>query len=354
MQNRLIFKPEIKNLVIQYPIFSEQGYEEYKRKHFLALQKFKSSRKTKAVHHLIETNNFIHSMFAGDGINKITAVTFQDNKLLMINLNADKFADFVIGDGASKTIFELNKIYDNIEKEKTIVSQYQMLNIEKLINNFKQKEQYFLSIFDYMKSIDGIYYGYLTYLIRRILLNNPTQKKKLLELSVELFQSILIKLYLKSTKTHPDSNIKQFLYLIALYFVFNYYLGLKSNEIILRVKKIFGEADAEFLQRIKHTKIEKLEDIVYLLNETEVLKIQTSFFRTLMYSFFEETGYELIEFSLQSALAFFCSINHQNILFNSITPNEKITFRIEELILNEKRNIIIVPQKSRIIYFDQG
>ena len=77
--------------------------------------------------------------------------------------------------------------------------------------------------------------------------------------------------------------------------------------------------------------------------ETGIFKIQKSLFETYMRKYLSEVGYIKIKTSLVDTISTLISINHKNTLFNIISPFEKETQQLEELVLNMKSKIII-PQ----------
>jgi len=330
------------------PQLPPEVYEQFKKNIFLALQKMNTSRKTKAVHKIVDSNMVTCDVFIDKIQDRISYIVSSENVLLRVQLNAAMFADFLQGIGIAKLVARINELNELIEKEKQLINEYQKYNIDKLTAELNKQYELFLSAFDYMKIVDGIYFAFISYLTRRIILTNAKEKAKVFETLSAVFSSIFQYIYRKNTKSIPDDTMKKQLNMLAAYFVLNYYLGLTSMEIFAKFKRIYGEGEVERIKKSTKLNLKNFEDFADLLYDTGVLKIQKSFFNTIMRQMFGERGYELIKGNLQDAVSYFCSINHKNILFNSISPNEKLTFRLEEIVLNEKSKVIIRKQNLMI------
>jgi len=334
-------------LYVTITAYKEEVYNEFKKRLFLALQKNQSSRKTRIVHHIIEKDLVELAVFSGDIKDHISDFIAKENKLLKIFLNVEYFADY--NPKIHTLISRINNTIEKIEKEKTIISDFQIQNLKKLNEELDQYYQDFLDAFDYFKIIDGIYFEFLNFLLKRIFIRNITTTKKILSLNAEYLAKILEKIYVKSTKLGLDIEMKEKIRIITDYFILNYYYGDPVNVALAKIKKVYGDGAVEFLRKSNHLKIEKFDNILDILHETETLKIQRNIFEMFLKSFFGELGIELIKLSKQTFDSFICSLNHKNILFNSIPIDEKISFLIEELVLNEKSKIVLVQSKVPLL-----
>ena len=348
-KGRMLFDSK-NNAAYDSVMLDEKTYETIKKNLFLALQKNKSSRKTKTVHHLIENNLFEFAMFMGSIKDRLTYSTSIENKLLKIQINCEYFADFLSGVGIAKLIASIKETQAKISKEREVLSDFQEYNIDKLTKKLDDLYEMFISAFDYMKIIDAVYFEYIRFLIKRIFVTEARERTKLLNATSLVFSSIFQSILRKIAKVSPDNATKNKFNMIGAYLVLNYYAGLTPGEILTKFKKVYGEENIEFLKNSSKLRLNNFEDIADLMFETGIMKINKSLFETSMKKFFGEMGYKLISDNLQDALTFFISLNHKTILFNAISPNEKLTFYIEEIVLNQKSKVLIVPQK---IYFIQ-
>jgi len=346
MKNRML--PPVNNVIINKIEYTEEFYEELKKRLFLALQKYKSSRKTRIIHHIIENNNFDLVLFSGEDSELIGKFMAQENKLFSILLNVKVFADF-----ASENIVlifgKIIEIIDKINEEKNIISDQRIFNLNKLQEEYNKYMQKFLDAFDYTKIIDGLYYVFLKYLFFRVYNTNPTLTKKFLLLNSQYLSKFLQYIYKKSTRMSVDDVLKEKINIISDYFILAYYYGDSVPVALKKIEQVYNKDAVEFLRKSNHLKCEKFENLADILFETDTIKIQKNVFDMFFKKEFGELGFKLIQLSKTTFDAFVGSINHKSILFNAITTDEKLSFTIEELILNEKSKIIIPEQIKKFI-----
>jgi hypothetical protein len=347
MKNRLL--PSKQNVLINKIFFTEEFYNEFKKRLFLALQKYQSSRKTKIVHHLIENDNIEMVLFTGgDDDTLIGKIAYSENKLYTIYLNSLFFADYA----GNEIVTIFSKIIDTItklENEEKVITDQRIYNINKLKAEYNEWMQKFLDAFDYIKIIDGIYYMFLEFLFYRIYTSNITVTKKLLLLNSQYLSSFIQYIYRKTTKMSVDDALKEKINVISDFFILVYYYGDSVSIALKKIEKAYGKEAAEFLRKSNHLKCEHFDNLADILFETDTFKIQKNIFEMFFKKEFGELGYKLIKKNKTAADAFICSINHKNVLFNAIPINEKLSFQIEELILNEKAKIIITKQIKKFL-----
>ena len=346
MKNRML--PPVNSVIINKIDYTEEFYTELKKRLFLALQKYRSSRKTKVVHYLIENNNFDLILFSGDDSDLIGKFMAQENKLFSILLNVKYFADFASED----IVIIFGKIIETIDKineEKNVISDQRIFNLNKLKEEYNNYMQKFLDSFDYTKIIDGIYYIFLKYLFFRVYNTNPISTKKFLLLNSQYLSKFIQYIYKKSTKMSVDEALKEKINIISDYFILAYYYGDSVHVALKKIEQVYNKDAVEFLRKSNHLKCENFENLADILFETDTLRIQKNIFDMFFKKEFGEVGFGLVKMSKTTFDAFVCSINHKNILFNAIPTDEKLSFMIEELISNEKSKILIPKQIKKFI-----
>jgi len=347
METRLYTTYDINKFAYLTPWFTQEKYEEFKKRLFIGLQKYTTSSKTRVVHHLYEKDLILPVTFT-NGFKDLGVVFSKENKLLSEFLNASYFADFAVNKTVDVLIIEIRDIFDTITKERNLISEYQVHNIKKLIIEVNKLLDEFIDSFDYMKIADGAYFLFLRYLTSRIIKTQPTLKTKIFTIMQKIFTQILLKIYNKTLRAPIDDEIRKKFELISTYLILNYYGGLSPREIFVKIKATYGQGAVELLEKSKKLKLEKFNDIVDLMFETGIFKIQKSLFDTYMRKYFGELGYQIFETSLSEVVAFFCSINHKNVLFNAVNLFEKEGKHLEELILNYKSRIILADGRPPI------
>jgi len=344
-KNKMILPKD--SVLINKIKFNEKFYEKFKKKLSVALQKYQSSRKTKIVHKLIENDNFDIGIFSGNSSNDIGKIVHSENKLHIIYLNALLFADYV-GDNIVTYFNKIIKITEKIDEEKEIISDQRIYNLNKLNKEYDEWMEKFIDAFDYTKLIDGLYYMFLYFLFFRVYERNIQKTNKFLAMNSDYLSKILIK-GLKKVGRSTDQVIEKKLKVISDYFILVYYFGVNQNIALKKIEKAYDQSAAEFLRKSNHLKCNDFDDLAYILTETDTLKIQTNIFNMLFKKEFGELGYELIKKSKATCDSFLCSINHKNILFNSFSIDEKISFAIEEEVLNEQSKIVTPKQIKKFL-----
>jgi hypothetical protein len=340
---RLTYKQ--KNAGIVIISLDSDTYSEYKKNMFTALKKFGSGKKTRAVHKLIDSNLVYPALFSGDAANAIGAITRKDNHLNGIILNNYLFDDSLTGDGIVKLSNRLLDIDKKIKKEETYVNEVRLHNLEKLQEKYKETQEKLLKSFDYIKIIDGIYFLWLKMLSEMAVLEDSSGKAKVVTVTSELLADILKKLYLK-IKKNIGKEEHQLLEAIAYYFIKMYFYGESSTYALNSLKKAFNEETIDAIEKTKVNKIDKFEDISKVLRGTELLPITENTFNLFMNDLFGKLGYEqYIQTSLVNFMAFMANLAHPNQLFKkAFSVNDESHERLEELLLNEKKRIVIDPK----------
>jgi len=315
-------------------------YEEFKKNLFTVLRKFGSSRKTRAVHKLIDKNMVYPAIFMGDASDSLVAPVSKGQQLNGIFLNTYHFDDSLMGDGSVKLATELLKIEKDIKKEETFVNEARLHNIERLQAKRKEVFEKFLKSLDYIKMIDGIYFGFLLTLSVNAIVSEGPSKAKIVTVAAEILASILKKLYL-SVNNNIESETHQLLEAIAYYFIEIYYYGLSASYALNKLKKAFNEEILDTILKSKITQFKKFNDLAGLLRATEVLPITDATFELQMKKMFGKQAYDVyIDPAFTSYTAFMANMAQPNQLFKDSYPiNEELHERLEELILNEQKKI---------------
>jgi len=321
---------------------STEVYSEFKKNLFTVLRKFGSGRKTRAVHKLIDKNMVYPAIFMGDTTESLVAPISKGQQLNGIFLNTYHFDDSLMGDGSVKLASQILKIEKEIKKEETFVNEARLHNIEKLQKKKKETFEKFLKSLDYIKMIDGIYFGFLLTLSTNAIMNDSAGKSKIITVASDILSNILKKLYL-SVNNNIESDTHQLLEAISIYFIEIYYYGLSSTYALNQMKKAFKEDIIDTIQSSKITRFKKFSDISNILRATEVLPITDTTFELQMKKMFGKQAYDYyIDPAFTSYIAFMANMAHPNQLFKDAYPiNEESHERLEELLLNEQKKITL-------------
>jgi hypothetical protein len=339
---RIVF--EGKNTGISLIKLELEEREELKKKLMTALKKFGSSRKTKAVHKLINSDLIYPAIFGGQGSEELAASRVSNNNAIKaIFMNIYQYDDSLAGNGTVNLGTRINDFDDKIRSEETYVDEKKLLKIEKLKEQREETVDKFLKSLDYMKMVDGIYFAWLVFLARIAVKDESRTKAKIVTVGSDILADILKNMYQKTKPGKMDPDVHQLIEAIAIYFIRIYFYGESSTYALNLLKQAFSEDTVEAIKRAKVTKINEFNDVAKLLRETELMPITENVFDSLMNRMFGKFAYEkYIQQSLVDYLAFMANLTHNTLLFKDSYPiNEDLHKRLEELLLNEQKKAVI-------------
>jgi len=336
-------KQEIKNASIFTVDLTEKDYKVFYQKLFATLRKFSSSRKTRIVHKLIDDEVIKLALFTGEATGFLTASAIKDNtKLRRLFLNIYHFDDSVSATGVVTLAGKIKQIKDKIVKEKTYLTDKQILNIEKLQEELDETVETLLDNLDYVKIIDGIYFEYLRILALITVTQEGTAKAKVVTAAADLIASIIKKIYLKISKT-IESEMHQLIEAVSVYFILTYYYGETGPYALAKMKQGFKEEVIESIKRVKVTKFNKFTELAILLKELNIINVTESAFEQQLKKMYGNYAYSTyIERDLVDFIAVNANLNYRTQLFNAFPIVDELHQRTEELILNEKKKLVVL------------
>jgi hypothetical protein len=313
-----------------------------------ALQKYKSSVKTRVVHKFVKNDNINFAFFSGSFKDTLTHIHSSNNKreIYYVLLNVNNENSF-INNIALEGLFSALDTQKEIDQENSKITEYQIKNLEKLNKKYDEYFNKFLSNIDYFNLIDEIYFEYINFLCSKIFLNKPKETNKILELNASIISEIIKKIYLKSTKKYLNKEQETLVDLISDYFILQYYKDDSTMVATKKIEKMYDKNFTDVFKKISKLKIESLLDLNRFLTEMDVCKISDSLFKTYTRNFIGESGLKLLNNTKANFDAFLCSINHKNTLFNlSAFLSERKLKKLEDIILVEQGNTIIKDQSK--------
>jgi len=331
---------EIKRFHLEKVPLNQETFDELKRRLFLALSKYKSSKKTRIVHKIIENNLFQLYFFNKDISDEVILIFSENNKITLFPINIDLIADYS-PDDIVHIADQIILTHRKLKEEKEVLSAHQIYNIEKLNKKLEDLYERYLDAFDYFKIIDILYYGFLKFLAGRIFLTNQKLSKEVLEELSSIIFEIISKIYTKSVKKYLNSYEEKIVKAIAGIYVLSAFKEENSSMILKKIQKIYDEEVFSAIKKIRKVSMKSLDDLIEALFDTEVFKVSKNIFKINLRQILGDKAEYFIQGPANEFIAFLCSLNHKNQLFNALSPNEKKTVRLEELVFNEKGNVIL-------------
>ncbi len=320
-----------------------ESYSKLMKNAFTALRKFSSNKKTRSVHKLLTAGVVYPAIFSGNGSDYLVMSNVKNNTLRLMNFNLKMFDDSLSQAGAVGFASKIQDFDTQIQKEKTFLGEKQVYNIEQLNEDKDEVIDKFLKSIDYIKLVDGIYFGWLSVLSDSIV-TKEGDKSKVLMSAATILSDVIKKMYSKmSTGRKMDSEVHQLIEAIAIYFMRIYYYGETAQYALNLMKKGFPEETLEVIKRTGVTQFKEFNDLTLILNATQLMPITKTTFDLEMQRMFGKYAYEMyIQMSLASFIAFMANLaNPSQIFKDAYEMDDESHKRLERLILDEQKNIKI-------------
>lgn len=367
----------------------KEVYVQFRDRLKVALSKFPSSRKTKIVHELISKNVISLGLMHKTGTEMPPVVMFNKDKTLhRIFLEPDQINDTTGGSKDLLTLLnELMKVNKLISNEKKFVTEFQIYKIEEFQKEKKEIVEKILEGIDWLKSIDLIYFGYLQLLSLLAVDKNQPEKIKVFKVAEELLQKQILKITNKIDRNLLNDTEKKRVYNLGIqFFILTYFLQISNKAAIDILKNHRGEwvnaaledfapasGDAlletpydknnkkedlsnkrdnledhhKFMvQEFSKIKIDSFEALADILGKLGIANVSRSALRNQMEIMVGKEAYSLYYNNYPNFISLMANLNYKTQLFPKLfevdAPLQK---RIEELILNQKRNVIIKEKR---------
>ncbi len=319
-----------------------ETHDELLKRTMTALRKFSSSRKTRAVHKILTSKVLVPATFTGSAAEYLISGTLKNNVLRFLSFNLYFFDDSLDRYGAVGYATQLENIDKKMQKEKTFLSDKQIYNLEQLKTEKEELSEKFLNSIDYIKLVDGTYFGWLLTLSETALGQESLTKPKIVTVVSDILGSVLKKLYLQ-VNSSMEPEVHQILEAIAIYFIRIYYYGESAQYVLNLMKTGFKEEILDVIKKTKVTQFKEFSDLSVILKEAQLLPLTKGTFDLQMQKIFGKYGYEYyVQPTLMTFMAFLANTAHPSQLFkDTYSIDEEGCERLETLLLNEQKNIKI-------------
>ncbi len=321
---------------------SPEVHDEMIERTFKALRKFSTSKKTRSVHKILTNKILIPAIFSGGAAEYLISGTMKNNALRFLSFNLYFFDDSLDRAGAVGYATKLENLDNKIQKEKTFLSDKQIFNIEQLKTEKKELSDKFLNSIDYIKLVDGTYFGWLLTLSEVALEKESLSKPKIVVTVADILASVLKKMYLQVNNT-MEPEVHQLLEAISIYFIRIYYYGESAQYVIKLMELGFNDEVLEVIKKTRVTQFKEFNDLSVILKEAQLLPLTKQTFDLQMQKMFGKYGYEYyIQPTLMTFMAFLANLAHPSQLFkDTYGIDDEACERLETLLLNEQKNIKI-------------
>lgn len=308
----------------------------------LVLQKIGTSKKTKAIHNLMDKELLYIGQGTKDIANKRNVyygTPFIDgNKLHGLIADMSVLVSVTDVSAMAKSIGVIHKTDKEISRVKSTVTDTSALQLKNLDKTKLDEYNSLLEKVDYFDLVDVYYYLYVNALTVYGMKGNG--KNKLVDAANEVVQST-IKKVLKDSH-NEISKEDQSKFDIILDFVFTRsFTDQSTSTIIGKLNKVYSEENIEFLNDLKPDQYDKMSSLATILTKAGLVNITSTALLSNIKRIIGDGAAKALDGQLDEFIAYIISANYKSTLFDARIINSDAQNRLEELVINFKKDIII-------------
>lgn len=308
----------------------------------VVLQKIGSSHKTKALHDLVRRE----ALYIGYGITDISKKRNAEfgvpyitgNKLSGLAADISAIVDKSDLSDIAKKVQEIGKSNKELSRIKTTITDTSSIQLKNLDNQVEKLFDELLDSIDYFTLVDVYYYLYINTLTSIGLKGNG--KNKIFETSYEVFKKVIEKIL---NKVHnPVKNEDRQKFDIVLDFMFARVFTEQSAQTVLaKLSRLYSEDNVKFLKDVKPNDMIQFKNIATLLTKTGIVNITENALMSNFSTIIGEGAEKAMDGQFDEMVAYIISTNYKSSLFDAQRIADKEQDRLEQLVLNYKKDITL-------------
>jgi len=321
-----------------------EHYKEFKKNIKITLQKIGSSNKTKALHKLIEND----LLFIGIGsidtsktkVAKFGTYSLRGTKLGGLTANLTEAVEESDRKQIAIDIKDLTISNQELSRAKVTITDVTDINIKRIEKEQRQLITSILDAIDYFTLIDIYFYLYIEMLTE--IGQRGKGSNKLFEATHKLIFIALVKVINRySKKALEDKEKIDKLQIIFDYLFAQHFTKASSQSTISALIKMYSDEKVQFLKDLKPSQYKDLNDLGTLLTKSHIINITTSI---IMRGFEEFVGSDIetiLKGDMDELISYLISTQYKSTIFDSKIIDTDAQKRLEELVLNFKRDITL-------------
>lgn len=321
----------------------KEQYKQFLNNLSVVLQKIGSSNKTRAIHSCID-KEILHLGFGTVDISGRTKSMFGSSLTSNSKLNALVADAKNIVDPSDRT--EVAKLYtkfvtstNELAKAKTTISDVTEININRIEKELNKTLTEIIDMIDFFKLVDVYYYLYIESLTKVGIKGKG--KIKVFETLHEILQSASLKIVKKYSRNELDQErIKRFNICFDYIFTTTFTKAV-STSILNKLTQAYSKEDIAFLKEIGVDKYKKFKNLGEMLTKANVINITDNIIIKELSKNAGEQFEEIVEGDMVEIVSYLISTLYKSTLFESKVIDEEKQKRLEELVLNFKRELVI-------------
>ena len=323
----------------KYPEFNKEFLNNVKT----VLQKIGSSNKTKAIHNAVE-KEICHLGFGTTDISGRTKAEYGSSLVSGGKLNALVADTRNIVDASDKT--EMASLYakfvtatNELSKAKTTISEASEININRIEKEINQLLKDMMDLIDFFKLVDVYYYLYIEALAKEGI--KGSGKVKLLETVYDVLKSNINKTVKKFSKHEINSEVLNKVDVLFDYIFTITFTKLSPSEVMSKLAKGYGKEQTAILRDISAQKYTQFKNIGEMLTKANIINITDTMVMKELSRAGGEKIEEILEGDVVELIAYLISNLYKSTIFEMKVIDETSQNRLEELVLNFKRDLTI-------------
>jgi len=306
------------------------------------LQKIGSSPKTRAIHKLLEEKLLFIGFGTSDVSLKHTA------EFGVSHLNGHQLSGLVaelpkVSLNASRS--EISDILEDIvtarmelRRLNTTITDTTSIQIKSLEDNLKKLFKRLIDKIDYFTLVDVYFYLYLNTLA--IIGLEGKGKNKIYEATFDVFKTIIKKIiqnnHVKISYDDEDLFEMTLDYMFAMVFT-----EQSSPMIVSKLSKVYSDENIQLLKLHSSSSYKEFKSIAILLTKIGLVNITESAFMSAFKTIMGKGTEKAMDGSFDELVSYIISTNYKSSLFDTATIETDAQARLEQLILNFKKDLIL-------------
>ena len=308
----------------------------------VVLQKIGSSHKTKAIHALVRKE----ILYIGYGVTDISkkrnaeygAMYLSGNKLSGLAADISAIVDKADLSDVARKVKDIEKANKELSRVKTTITDTSALQLKNLDSQIEKYFEDLLDSIDYFALVDVYYYLYIEALSIIGLKGNG--KNKIYESAYNVFKEIIKRIL---TKAHVDvtGDDKERFEICLDYTFARAFSDQTSNTTLAKLSRLYSPDKIEFLRELKPDQYDEFKNIATILTKAGIVNMTESAFMAGFHSIVGSGSVQALSGTFDEMVAYIISTNYKSTIFDAPHVAEKDQDRLEQLILNFKKDIIL-------------
>ncbi len=306
------------------------------------LQKIGSSNKTKVLHKMVQEE----MLYLGYGTTNITKEDTTRYGLFYLTGNkcSGLLADIKYLVSSSEvgsvetSIKKVSDIVKEISRVKTTITDTSAIQLKTLEKELKSEYSNIMDSIDYFNLVDIYYDSYIRMLFK--VAQKGKGKNKVFEAAHNVFSEIA-KGILKKNNFQGESETNKKVDIIIDFVFASLFTESSTSSITGSLVRMYGKEDVQFLMDLKPSSKGSLNGMAELFSQAGIINVTPNSLVNAIKMMSSDEIYKSIGSSMDAFVSLCISSKYKSSIFDAKIINEESQVRLENLLLNFKKDIIL-------------